>query len=70
MTTDETRSLLTIEEAAARLKISRGRCAQMAREGLLPGILHVGKRLVVDAATIDRLLQGDGGTIESPSEPE
>lgn len=66
MTTEKERDILTIEEAAARLQLSRGRCYQMAREGTLPGILCVGKRRVVDAKAVERLLQGINGNSGKP----
>jgi excisionase family DNA binding protein len=55
------RLTLTIKEAAAKLGISRNLAYQLAREGKLPGVIFLGsKRMVVSAAVIRRLLEGNG----------
>ena len=49
----------TVSEVAAALGISRNTAYELARRGELPGVIRLGKRLVVSRAAIERLLQGD-----------
>jgi excisionase family DNA binding protein len=47
---------LTVEETAALLRIGRGTAYAAIRDGSLPSI-RVGKRILVPAAALDRLLE-------------
>ena len=49
---------LTVSEVAVALGISRNTAYELARRGELPGVIRLGKRLVVSKAAIERLLQG------------
>lgn len=50
---------LTLMQAAERLGIGRNTAYQAAREGRFPvPLIHVGKRIVVPAKALDRLLDG------------
>jgi len=54
----EKKLTISVEEAAAKLGISRNLGYKLAREGKLPGVLSLGqKRLVVSKAAIEKLLQ-------------
>lgn len=56
---------LTIAETALRLGISRGLAYELARQGKLPGVIHLGdRRMVVSKAKIDALLTGNGSQNE------
>ena len=48
----------TISETSRKLGISRNHAYKLAREGKLPGIITLGRRLVVSKAILDRLLEG------------
>ena len=55
------RLTLTIPQVAERLGISRNLAYELARRGELPGVIFLGsRRMVVSAAVIDRLLDGNG----------
>lgn len=55
------RLTISVAEAAAMLGISRNLGYSLARRGKLPGVLKLGsKRMVVSAAAIERLLNGNG----------
>jgi len=47
---------MTVEEAAAALKISRGLAYEAARDGRLPCI-RIGRRLLVSRRALSRLLE-------------
>jgi len=47
--------VLTVEEAAKLLRISRGSAYERVREGAIPTI-RLGKRILVPRAALDRLL--------------
>ena len=53
--TSETQDVFTIEEAAARLRISRGSAYEAARRGEIP-VLRIGRRLLVPRLALDRML--------------
>jgi len=53
------RETLTIEEAAARLGISRNSCYLLAARGELPGAIRLGKRIVVSIYQFERWLHGE-----------
>ncbi len=57
----ENRLVLTVEEAAGLLRISRGLAYEMVRTGRLPSI-RLGRRIVVPRPALHKLLQGDGQT--------
>ena len=56
----ETQKLVySVEEVSKKLSISRNLAYRLCREQKLPGVLFLGqKRIVVSAAAIDRLVQG------------
>ena len=47
---------MTVEEAAAALKISRGLAYEAARDGRLPCI-HMGRRWLVSRRALEKLLE-------------
>ena len=47
-------AVLTVKEAAAYLRIGRGHCYEMVREGRIPAI-RLGKRLLVPKNPVSRL---------------
>jgi excisionase family DNA binding protein len=53
-----TRATLTIEEAAAVLRLSRGTAYAAARSGRIP-VLRFGRRMVVPRAALELLLRGE-----------
>ena len=55
------RATLTVEEAARELGIGRGLAYELARRGELP-TLRLGRRLVVPAVALHRMLAGGGPT--------
>ncbi len=57
--TDNGRLTLTIREAAAQLGISKNLAYRLAQEGGLPGVIKLGKRLVVSKSKLKSLLQGE-----------
>jgi excisionase family DNA binding protein len=58
MGTDEAdRGTMTVEEAAARLGISRTLAYELAREGKLPvPVIRLGRRVVVSRLALERVL--------------
>ena len=50
--------ILTVEEAAGMLRISRGLAYEMVRTGRLPSI-RLGRRLLVPRPALERMLEGD-----------
>ena len=59
MVTDE-RETITIEQAAARLGVSRNTAYNEANRGKLPGAHRVGKRIVVSIIVFENWLHGNG----------
>lgn len=53
--------ILTVEEAAGMLRISRGLAYEMVRTGRLPSI-RLGRRIVVPRPALQKMLQGDSQT--------
>ena len=53
------RATLSVEEAAKRLGIGRNQAYAAAKAGELPTI-HIGRRILVPTAALDRLLQTKG----------
>ena len=56
--------VLTVEEAAGLLRISRGLAYEMVRSGRLPSI-RLGRRLLVPRSAPERMLEGDRKTARS-----
>ena len=61
---DDERLTISVPECARWLGISRGLCYQLAANGRLPGVLRLGKRLVVSKAVLKRALEE--GNLEAP----
>lgn len=55
--------VLTVQEAGARLGLSRPSAYKAARSGAIP-VIRIGGKLIVPRAAIDRLLQIDNGKSE------
>jgi excisionase family DNA binding protein len=52
-------AILTVEEVAVLLRVSRGHAYRLAREGLIPGVVRLGKTLRVSRdALLPWMLQG------------
>jgi excisionase family DNA binding protein len=51
-----TGTVMTIDEVAEYLRISRGLAYRQARAGSLPGVLRIGNRYVVSKVALDRAL--------------
>ena len=47
---------LTVPEAAKLLGIGRNTAYNLARQGKLPGVIELGKRLVVSKAALEKVL--------------
>lgn len=52
------KAVYTVTEVAALLGIGRGSAYQAVREGTIPS-LRIGRRLVIPAAALERLLRGE-----------
>jgi excisionase family DNA binding protein len=64
------RQTLTIPEAAEVLGIGRGLAYEAARTGELPGVIRVGRRLLVSRARLMELLgEPSDGNGPAPTEP-
>jgi excisionase family DNA binding protein len=50
--------VLTVDEVAALLRISRGSAYEAVKRGEIPTI-RIGRRLLVPAAALERMLAGD-----------
>ena len=58
---------VSVEYAAARLGLSRGKAYQLARENALPvPVLRFGRKLAIPARALDRLLLVDAGSPDTP----
>jgi len=55
--------LLTPEEAAEFLNVSRYRIYEMARLGLLPGVIRLGRQLRLDPRKLDAFFDEGGKTL-------
>ena len=56
----------TIDEVAKLLNCSRNLAYKLARQNKLPGVIFLGlKRMVISAAAIDRVLNGNGEKAEN-----
>ena len=59
-TNEADRSTLTVEEAAARLGISRTLAYELARTGRLPvPVLRLGRRVLVSRLALERVLAAE-----------
>lgn len=58
--TKPTRRVVTVEEAATILQISRGAAYQAAKAKEIPTI-RIGRRLLVPLAALERMLTGNSG---------
>lgn len=56
-TTPPDRRVVTLDEAAAILRISRGSAYEAAKRGEIPTI-RIGRRLLVPTAALERMLTG------------
>jgi excisionase family DNA binding protein len=54
------RLTVSVEEAGAMLGISRGSAYEAAKRGDLPGVLKIGRRLVVSRARLLAALEASG----------
>ena len=59
VTVEEERLVLTVDEIAARLEISRGLAYEAVRRGEIPSI-RVGGRILIPRARFEAWLAGDG----------
>jgi excisionase family DNA binding protein len=59
--THRERRVVTVNEAALMLRISRGAAYEAARRKEIPTI-RIGRRLLVPLAALDRMLAGDPGS--------
>ena len=57
------RIVLTVEEAAGLLRISRGLAYEMVRQGSLPTI-RLGRRILVPRSALEQMLKAAGGQSE------
>ena len=48
---------MNVEEAAARLGVGRGLAYSLAAKGQLPGVLRLGRRIVISRKALDRFLE-------------
>lgn len=60
---NETRSTVSVEEAARILGISRGLAYQMVHQGKMP-VLRFGRRMVVPKRAIERLLEEPRSSVD------
>jgi excisionase family DNA binding protein len=56
ITAPETRRTYTLDEVAAMLGISRGHCYEQARAGAIPGVITLGRRIMVSRSRFDAWL--------------
>ena len=54
---DQERLLLRVSEAADRLGISRSKAYQLVKTGDLPGAMHVGHSVRINARILDRWVE-------------
>ena len=63
----EERLTLTIEQAAGLAGISRSLAYDLARRGELPGVVRLGRRLLVSRVKFVEFLSGDGAGSPPPA---
>ena len=56
-------TLLTLPEAARVLRIREGRAYDLARKGLLPGVVRIGRSVRIDENRLREWLQTGGTTL-------
>jgi len=56
---EDTKYVLTVEEAGRRLGLSRPSAYQAVKRGEIP-IIRIGRRILVPVAALDKLLTNDG----------
>ena len=61
------RRTLTVDEAAEVLGISRGSAYEAVRQGTIPTI-RLGRRILVLAPALERMLEGAGVDIDAPGQ--
>ena len=61
MTAKTESATMKVEEAAALLGIGRQTAYDLPSQGKLPGLIKLGRRLVVSRKVLDDLLSGRGG---------
>ncbi len=60
---------VSVEIAAARLGLSRGKAYELARQNALPvPVLRFGRKMAIPARALDRLLLMDDSPAAAPSE--
>ena len=59
MTSQQDPLVMTVSECAIYLKIGRGHCYEMVRQGRIPSV-RLGKRLLIPRKGLERLLEGEG----------
>ncbi|MDA1271892.1 MAG: helix-turn-helix domain-containing protein [Chloroflexi bacterium] len=57
---EQKRATLTIPEVAELLGICRASAYQIAKEGTLPGVIRLGRRIVVSRKAIEEFLERRG----------
>ena len=58
---ETTKLVYTVDEVSKLLNCSRNLTYKLARQRKLPGVIFLGsKRMVISAAAINRLLEGNG----------
>jgi len=59
--------LLTMEEVAKILHVPKGRAYALARHGIIPGIVCIGRQRRVNAAILEAWIRNGGSSQEIPS---
>jgi len=57
------RQTLTVPEAAKLLGIGRNTAYSLARQGKLPGVIALGKRIVVSKAALEKVLGAEVSSV-------
>ena len=65
MAQGEPAPLLTAAEAALYLRTTRKAIYALAERGQLPGVVRIGRRLLVRRAALERLSDGNGSGVAS-----
>ena len=60
----EERLVLTVDETAQKLRISRNLCYRLCRQKKIPGTIFLGKRMLISAEAVRRLLAGHSDKVE------
>ncbi len=52
---------MTVKELCVQLGISKPHCVRMVREGRIPGVLHLGRRVIISRKAVEEwLARGEG----------